>query len=84
MPILNLSFRKREWDIVSTGVRAMLLYPMNALANDQMKRLRLYWKTGKDIPWQIYWGLIDLNEKNEAIRNFQKVYQKKKFWTMNF
>ena len=39
-PILNALVEEREQGTLGPGVRALLLYPMNALANDQMKRLR--------------------------------------------
>ncbi len=40
-PILDRLFRERAAGTLNApGVRAMLLYPMNALANDQIKRLR--------------------------------------------
>ncbi|MFD0702042.1 hypothetical protein DMP06_03300 [Slackia equolifaciens] len=40
LPILNDILSEFEVDGSSSGVRAMILYPMNALANDQLKRLR--------------------------------------------
>lgn len=40
IPILDSLVREREHGTLGPGVRALLLYPMNALANDQMKRLR--------------------------------------------
>ena len=40
IPILNHLFRESERGELGPGVRALLLYPMNALANDQLARLR--------------------------------------------
>ena len=40
LPICNHLLRQHEAGTLGPGVRALLLYPMNALANDQVKRLR--------------------------------------------
>jgi ATP-dependent helicase YprA (DUF1998 family) len=40
LPILDSLVREKARGELGPGVRALLLYPMNALANDQMKRLR--------------------------------------------
>jgi ATP-dependent helicase YprA (DUF1998 family) len=40
IPILDSLVREHEQGTLGAGVRALLLYPMNALANDQMKRMR--------------------------------------------
>ncbi|WP_409046894.1 DEAD/DEAH box helicase [Microbacterium sp. HA-8] len=40
LPILDGILREPEKSLSTPGVRALLLYPMNALANDQLKRLR--------------------------------------------
>ncbi len=40
IPILDHLLRQRAAGLRAPGVRALLLYPMNALANDQLKRLR--------------------------------------------
>lgn len=40
LPILDSLVREQQAGTLGPGVRALLLYPMNALANDQMKRLR--------------------------------------------
>ncbi len=40
IPIYNHLLREYERGTLTPGVRALLLYPMNALANDQLRRLR--------------------------------------------
>ncbi|MCD6407817.1 DEAD/DEAH box helicase, partial [bacterium] len=40
IPILNHLLKEYEEGRLTPGVRALLLYPMNALANDQLRRLR--------------------------------------------
>jgi len=40
VPILDSLLREAATGELRPGVRALLLYPMNALANDQLKRLR--------------------------------------------
>ena len=40
VPILNSLLEEQSKGTLGPGVRALLLYPMNALANDQLKRLR--------------------------------------------
>jgi len=40
IPIINSLLEERAAGRLGPGVRALLLYPMNALANDQLKRLR--------------------------------------------
>ncbi len=40
IPILNHLLKEYEEGKLTPGVRALLLYPMNALANDQLRRLR--------------------------------------------
>lgn len=54
-PILNTLLEEYEKTGLSPGVRALLLYPMNALANDQMKRLRKLLK-GTPITFGRYTG----------------------------
>ena len=48
LPILDALLREKEAGTLSSpGVRALLLYPMNALANDQLARLRELLEIGR-------------------------------------
>ena len=40
LPVLSELAREAEEGNLCPGVRALIIYPMNALANDQMERLR--------------------------------------------
>lgn len=67
LPILNDILAEFEKSGRSAGVRAMILYPMNALANDQLKRLRQLLK-GTDITFGRYTG----DTKDEESKAFSK------------
>ena len=54
IPILNHLLKEKEARTLNDGVRAILIYPMNALANDQMKRLRATLKNYEDITFGVY------------------------------
>lgn len=56
IPIINELLREKEANKLTSGVRAILIYPMNALANDQMKRLRKLLKNYPDITFGVYNG----------------------------
>ncbi len=56
IPILNSLVAERAAGTLGPGVRALLLYPMNALANDQMKRLRELLAGYPDITFGRYTG----------------------------
>ena len=56
IPILNRLMAERAAGTLGPGVRALLLYPMNALANDQMKRLRNLLAEVPDITFGRYTG----------------------------
>lgn len=56
IPIFDSLIREGVRGINDPGVRALLLYPMNALANDQMKRLRSLLANYPDITFGRYTG----------------------------
>jgi len=56
LPILNSILSEPAADATHPGVRALLLYPMNALANDQLKRLRELLASTPEITFGRYTG----------------------------
>lgn len=67
LPIFNDILREFEEGGPSAGVRAMTLYPMNALANDQLKRLRMLLK-GTDITFGRYTGDTEETESRALLK----------------
>ncbi|HZJ98744.1 MAG TPA: DEAD/DEAH box helicase, partial [Tissierellaceae bacterium] len=72
VPILNYLVEEKEAGSLGPGVRALLLYPMNALANDQLKRLRGILKEYPEITFGRYTGETK-QTKSEAIDYFKKI-----------
>lgn len=81
IPILNELAQQYESGKLSAGVRALVIYPMNALANDQMERLRVILKSFPEITFGSYTGQTqneyktalskyrDLNNNTEPLKN---------------
>lgn len=71
IPILHHLLEQERRSELGPGVRAMLLYPMNALANDQMKRLRAILKNWRFITFGRYTGETK-KKKRDAEEDFQR------------
>src|SRR5690606_37681913 len=56
LPILDALIAEKAAGTLGPGVRALLLYPMNALANDQLKRLRELLAATPEITFGRYTG----------------------------
>ncbi|WP_397519216.1 DEAD/DEAH box helicase [Rhodococcus pyridinivorans] len=69
LPILNSLIAERAAGTLGPGVRALLLYPMNALANDQLARLRKMLAGHPDITFGRYTGET-LESQEHAARDF--------------
>lgn len=55
-PILNSISKEIEEKTITPGMRALFLYPMNALVNDQMDRMRGLLKNSPDITYAFFTG----------------------------
>lgn len=71
IPILQHLFLEEARGLLCHGVRALILYPMNALANDQLKRLRRLLSAYPKIKFGRYTGETK-KEKREAEDHFRK------------
>lgn len=76
IPILNHLLREEEAGTLNqVGVRALLLYPMNALANDQMKRLRCILQHYPQITFGRYINIEETPDKKSVAQEyFRKTY----------
>ena len=68
LPILDDLVRDHERGELGPAVRALLLYPMNALANDQMKRLRQLLASYPEITFGRYTGDTEDDPKHARDR----------------
>jgi hypothetical protein len=75
IPILNHLLREEERGSLSPGVRALLLYPMNALANDQLSRMRELLQNYPNLTFGRYTGET-LDERDEALEKYVKMYER--------
>ncbi|TFG90947.1 MAG: DEAD/DEAH box helicase, partial [Candidatus Atribacteria bacterium] len=77
IPIINYLMRQKENGQLGPGVRALLLYPMNAFANDQLSRLRTILSDYPDITFGRYTG--ETEEKDEVAEEvFHKIHPNQK------
>lgn len=68
LPIFNCLMREKEMGKLGAGVRALLLFPMNALANDQVKKIRQLLKNYPDITFGRYTGETESRKTEEEVR----------------
>lgn len=71
-PIFNSIMREKENGTLDAGVRALLIFPMNALANDQQKKLRKLLKNYPDITFGRYTGETEHKRKKETAEQAEK------------
>ena len=71
-PIFNSLMREKEAGTLDAGVRALLIFPMNALANDQQKKLRKLLKNYPDITFGRYTGETERKNGKETPAEAEK------------
>lgn len=74
MPIINSLLSELEAGTLDDAVRAIIIYPMNALANDQMKRLRTLLASKPEITFGLYNGNTE-HEEAKARSEYRKLYR---------
>ena len=74
-PILDSILREKAEGKLSAGVRAMILYPMNTLARDQIDRLGDILKSYPDITFGAYTGEVE-HKYNDALVAYKRMYNK--------
>lgn len=72
IPIIDSLLREKEQGALGPGVRALLLYPMNALANDQVERLRGILADIPEITFGRYTGETE-SEYGKAVEVFKEL-----------
>ena len=72
IPILADLVREHEEGTLGRGVRALLIYPMNALANDQVERLRELLKEFPQIRFGAYTGQTK-EKTEEALAEYKRL-----------
>lgn len=72
IPILREMTFENERGTLCAGVRALIIYPMNALANDQMERLRDILKDYPEITYGSYTGQTQ-SKYSKALEEFKKL-----------
>lgn len=73
LTIVNELFRQKERGELGAEVRALLLYPMNALVNDQLERMRRVFSGCTDITFGRYTGETE-NSQSAAEDKFRRLY----------
>lgn len=72
LPILRELLIEKEEGSLSPGIRALLVYPMNALANDQVERLRELLADTPEITFGVYTGQTK-HHYDEALTEYKEL-----------
>lgn len=73
-PILHSLLEEIQNKTLTDGVRAIIIYPMNALANDQMDRMRRILKTQPEITFGLYNSSTEYKQ-DKAVSSFREFHK---------
>lgn len=73
IPVINELLREQEAGTLGPGVRALFIYPMNALANDQMKNIRNILMYYPQITFGVYNGGTESDEE-DAVALYEAMF----------
>lgn len=76
LPVLRYLINEVEGGAICPGVRALFVYPMNALANDQIERLRTVLADYPQITFGVYTGQTE-TKKERALINYKALNDNK-------
>ncbi len=74
LPIFDSLMKQAEEGTLNSGVQALLLFPMNALANDQLKKLRQLLAHYPQITFGRYTGESSFDDEESARREYEQKY----------
>lgn len=75
IPVINELLREQEYGTLCDGIRAIFIYPMNALANDQIKGIRKILMDYPQITFGVYNGGTEQEERS-AVELYEAMYAK--------
>jgi len=78
IPVINQLLTEQEKGLLDSGVRAIFIYPMNALANDQIKSLREILMNYPEITFGVYNGAAE-HEETAANKLYEAMYANEKY-----
>lgn len=73
LPVLNELMLEESEGTLGTGIRAIFIYPMNALANDQIKNIRRILSEYPSITFGVYNGSTE-EEEEKAISTYEAMF----------
>lgn len=76
LPVLRHLVNEVEDRTICPGVRALFVYPMNALANDQIERLREILADFPEITFGVYTGQTE-NKRDKALASYKALNENK-------